>query len=782
MKCNKFYLFFAACGLYMTGCTVDDIVYPEGDPEVAETYLSLEEVDGTSIDFGSMGSTYVMKIQSPDKWSLSSADEWCTPATAEGFKYTQVSISYSDNPNNRERSTRLTFTLNETGETYSVDVIQAAAESELFTDLNEVSFSIAGGTEDLVITSNSVAWKMDIVGTDGSSIDWCTVSGDEVSGSGTVSVNGSGSTEVTLSVSGNNSGSVRNANVVFTVTEPDGSENTILTVPVSQFGEFTAPVITLDSEYDFRLSWEDIVGLDRYELETYSDESLSVPINDPIEIVPGTTSYDLSNITWKDGYVGMVWMRLKAVMTVEGEEVGQASETVCAHNYFDEEGGDGTEDNPYKITGPRHLRNIAKFPAAHYRQTEDIDMTGVAFEPINSGLAAGTDKFTIGIVTDGMVEDTGFAGVYDGSNHKISNMTISASANGNVALFSKIGVGGVVKNVTIENPVINGAWNVGAIAGENYGMVSYCSTVAGANSAITGEAAMSGGNITNAGGIVGHVYEGTVSHCKNTVPVSALKGFSIGGITGRMSAFVKDAVVEYCTNTAAVTAAVNINGAMAGGICGSMAGTAADTYQSDYFIILDHCYNKGDVNVTGTNCMSGGIIGNTPNGGAKINACRNAGDITAQGSAAGIAARMGNPYKQVTDCLNEGTITSTGTAEASTPAGLVSQAGAANNAVIENCLNVGTMVTKNGKMGGLVYWIAKANIGKTYYEMSDCFALDRDGVRQPSDWDKFIVSPVGYTNISEDAAKDQATFTGWDFDNVWELANGAYPTIRGLLE
>ena len=780
MKLKAIYLFLAVSSLSITGCTVDDIVYPEGDPEVAGTYLSLEEVDGTSIDFDSIGSTYVMKIQSPDKWTLASADEWCTPATTEGFKYTQVSLSYSDNPNNRERSTRLTFTVTETGETYSVDVIQAAAESSLYTDLNEISFSIANGTEEVAITTNSVAWKMDIVGTDGSDIDWCTASGDEVSGSGTTSVSGSGSTVVTLSVTGNSSGSSRTANLEFTVTEPDGSDNLILTVPVSQFGEFTAPVITLEADYDFILSWEDIVGLDRYELETYSDESLSTPINDPIEIIPGTTSYDLSNITWKDGYVGMVWMRLKAVMTVEGEEVSQTSETVSAHNWFDEAGGDGTEGNPYKVTKPRHLRNIAEFPAAFYQQTADIDMTGVAFSPINSGLVG--DKYTIGAVTDGAVEDTGFTGVYDGCGYKISNMTISASANGNVALFSKIGVGGEVKNVTVENPVISGAYNVGAIAGENYGTISDCSTVAGTGSSITGEAAMSGGNITNAGGIAGHVYEGTVSRCKNTVPVNASKGFSIGGITGRMSAFVKDALVEYCTNTADVTAAVNINGAMAGGICGSMAGTTADTYQSDYFIVLDHCYNTGNVTVTGTNCMSGGIIGNTPNGGAKINACRNAGDITSQGSAAGIAARMGNPYKQVTDCLNEGTITSTGTAEASTPAGIISQAGAANNAVITNCLNVGTMVTGNGKMGGLVYWIAKANVGTTFYEMSACFALDTDGVRQPSDWDQYIVSPVGYTNISEEAAKDQATFTGWDFSDVWELTNGAYPTLKGLLE
>lgn len=782
MKCNKFYLFFAACGLYMTGCTVDDIVYPEGDPEVAETYLSLEEVDGTSIDFGSMGSTYVMKIQSPDKWSLSSADEWCTPATAEGFKYTQVSLSYSDNPSNRERSTRLTFTVTETGETYSVNIIQEAAESSLYTDLSEISFGLANADQELVITSNSVAWKMEITGADGSDVDWCTVTGDDVSGSGTASVEGSGNATVTVSVSGNNSGSVRTANLVFTVTEADGTENQILTVPVSQFGEFTAPVITLDAEYDFRLSWEDIVGLTRYELETYSDETLSTPINDPIEITAGTTSYDLSNITWKDGYVGMVWMRLKAVMTVEGEEVSQTSEPVSAHNYFDEAGGDGTEGNPYKVTKPRHLRNIAVFPTAHYQQTADIDMSGVAFAPINSGLVADSDKYTIGAVTDGTVEDTGFTGVYDGNDFKISNMTISASANGNVALFSKIGVGGEVKNVAIENPVINGAYNVGAIAGECYGTISECSTVAGASSAITGEAAMSGGNITNAGGIAGHVYEGTVTHCKNTVPVTATKGFSIGGITGRMSAFTKDAVVEYCTNTAAVTATVNINGAMAGGICGSMAGTAADTYKNDYFIVLDHCYNTGSVNVTGTNCMSGGIIGNTPNGGAKINACRNAGAITAQGSAAGIAARMGNPYKSVTDCLNEGAITCTGTAEASTPAGIVSQAGAANNAIITNCLNTGTMTTKNNKMGGLVYWIAKANVGTTFYEMTNCFALDKDGVRQPSDWDKFIVSPVGYKNITDDQAKDQSTFTGWDFENTWELTNGAYPTIKGLLE
>lgn len=125
---------------------------------------------------------------------------------------------------------------------------------------------------------------------------------------------------------------------------------------------------------------------------------------------------------------------------------------------------------------------------------------------------------------------TPFSGIFDGNNHTISNLKISAS-NGFAGLFGIITRTGFVKKLNLENCssqtiTASASSGVGLLAGVCYGTISNCSA---ANSTITVN--------TNypTGGLVGHLRVSGIiinSYVQNTTITST--GYT-GGITGSMN-------------------------------------------------------------------------------------------------------------------------------------------------------------------------------------------------------------------------------------------------------
>ena len=60
------------------GCQQEDIVYPEPDAKVAETYLTLNELTQSPLQVPGPEGTYILKVISDDKWTLSSSDRKST--------------------------------------------------------------------------------------------------------------------------------------------------------------------------------------------------------------------------------------------------------------------------------------------------------------------------------------------------------------------------------------------------------------------------------------------------------------------------------------------------------------------------------------------------------------------------------------------------------------------------------------------------------------------------------------------------------------------------------
>lgn len=303
--------------------------------------------------------------------------------------------------------------------------------------------------------------------------------------------------------------------------------------------------------------------------------------------------------------------------------------------------GDGTEANPYQISSAVHMRFLADEPAAHYVITNDIDMDGISFTPVDN-----------------------FSGSLDGQGHTISNLTISSST-ASVGMFTRTDGknngetfdGARIGNFTLLNPVLNvtstqnyagfvaangfgcqisnvnvfgGKINVaddfdgklGVIAGQlsYFGSISGCAvsgTDIAAPGATEGVGGIAGSMLTSAkvtgsafcgsvsaasyvGGIVGSADKDvTVSDCHVDADITA--GNTVGGIAGYSSrATIARNVIE---GTIEATTPNRFNNAISlGGVVGELLGDNGDS--------MDEGSGEGDDPAvsTGKICISGNVV------------------------------------------------------------------------------------------------------------------------------------------------------------------------------
>ncbi len=213
-----------------------------------------------------------------------------------------------------------------------------------------------------------------------------------------------------------------------------------------------------------------------------------------------------------------------------------------------------------------------------------------------------------------------YTGTFDGDGHTVSGLYHFDywSYAGNAGLVSKLGAGGVIKNVTVKNSYFATSSYAGAILGQNLGgVVENCHNV---NTTVASAARV--------GGIVGDNRTGTIRYCTNKGNVKFFKvnsglafGFSeFGGIAGST-----EGTIEYCTNYGDIVSSTEISGV--GGIAGQI-------YQGT----VKNCVNEGDINVSGGTNF-GGITGYQYHGTLSYNI--NYGSVVGGNLAGGI---IGNPF------------------------------------------------------------------------------------------------------------------------------------------
>ena len=228
---------------------------------------------------------------------------------------------------------------------------------------------------------------------------------------------------------------------------------------------------------------------------------------------------------------------------------------------------------------------------------------------------------------------------------------------------------------------------------------------------------------TNGAEIRNLTVEGTVSAA----------GQDIGGIVGLTYG---KTTIENCVNNCTVSGKSNV-----GGIAGRTHNGADGT-------VIINCINNGDV--TGTTKNVGGIIGgvNNTEGPLTVNRCINTGDIIAETNVGGVVglfnatpssgstARVFN----LTECANSGTVTTTSASGVMAYAGGIVGSNVLSN--ISDCLNTGTVVSKNGALyvGGVLGGNEKSGSTVGY-------CLDRGVVINNGKPDRYIGQVVGYASV-----------------------------------
>lgn len=362
-----------------------------------------------------------------------------------------------------------------------------------------------------------------------------------------------------------------------------------------------------------------------------SDSYKKFSSNTPITALGSTQFYFLKNgALYKQGhYAAIVNNQIEI-----GEEFGMDTLYICNGNVqtyrymsvapipFE---GDGTEESPLLIKTKEDLITLSEattnkrqtFPGIYFKLANDIDMEH--------------DTRFLGIDADNSASaaSIAFQGVFDGDGHTIENLTVAGrlawttprqdgktgtlnttGCRGISGLFGRVGVDGVVKNLTIG-------------AGSQLEMYAQCAAIVG-------------------------TLDGRVENCRNYADVL---GYScwVGGIVGQMN---KGSVVSGCYNAGNITTGY----ANAGGIAGSCAGT------------IENCVNTGDIRaiLLVTNYSTqlqrvGGISGGS--GGAIYRNCANYGTVWAEkNNAGGITAALegtsaaGSGNDDVVSCLNVGNV------------------------------------------------------------------------------------------------------------------------------
>jgi hypothetical protein len=259
-------------------------------------------------------------------------------------------------------------------------------------------------------------------------------------------------------------------------------------------------------------------------------------------------------------------------------------------------GGSGTSADPYQIWTPQQMNTIGANSGDWsncFKLMADIDMS----------IYTGTQYKIIGNST------TKFTGIFDGNNHKISNLSYTTTAGlYYVGLFGYT-YNSSIKNLGLMNVFISSVGNnVGALVGRNEGLISNCYA--------TG--AVKGGYYV--GGLVGsQCANNTISLCYTADSVSGIN--YVGGLVGWNGGLLSAC---YATGSASGTEVASRVGGLVG---------------MNYAGLITNCYATGSINSTGEFSSVGGLVGNYDSG--SLTKCYATGPVSGRYYVGGLVGEMG---------------------------------------------------------------------------------------------------------------------------------------------
>jgi hypothetical protein len=461
----------------------------------------------------------------------------------------------------------------------------------------------------------------------------------------------------------------------------------------------------------------------------------------------------------------------------------------CAFAYS---GGNGEPNTPYKIANVADLLQLAADTGNYdkcFILTADIDLASYTFTA--AVIAPDTNNSIYGFL------GTPFTGVFDGNEHKITNLTIN-SYGGETRYIGYLGLFGciegpdlypyeykdVVRNLIIENVTVTGnnsdltvLHNMGGLAGYNsFGAIRNCHS--------TGTVTRENGDNTadSFGGLIGYNNYGSVNNCSSAVIVSGGIGVdNVGGLVG----YNNYGIINNCFATG------NVSGATPDSPYGILNGLGG-LVGWNYFGIISGCWASGNVNASGNSepayaASFGGLVGYNEYGG--INKCYATGNVTSTQS--GVGGLVGSNGWSISNCYATGNVI--GRYDVGGLAG-------GNGGPITNCYAIGNVIGSE-YIGGLVG--STINTGT----ITNCYSIGAVaggdyfggligynylGTITASFWDvdtSGLTVSDGGTGKTTVEMKKESTFTsaGWDFvgetvngidDIWWILENVTYPKLN----
>ena len=400
--------------------------------------------------------------------------------------------------------------------------------------------------------------------------------------------------------------------------------------------------------------------------------------------------------------------------------------------------GEGTPQNPFVIDSFAALKQLSdevaaknSFAGVSFVMTADITAEQ-GFAPIGS-------------------KEAPFSGVFNGGGHFVS----SVSVNGEYAGLFGYTVGAELSDIGVRNSTFSSS---GSYAGA---IVAYAEATAVKNCSVGALVNVYGYNYV--GGIAGYMKTGVILGCSLSSRAS-ISGYTeyCGGIAGYAGGLIKD-----CSTGAEISGY-----AYTGGIAGASTAVIAD------------CVNTGSIK--GSTAV-GGVAGEAS---GSILRCANSGDITqAYGDIGGVAGS--GKGCTVSESYNAGSVSAGG----DFCGGII---GSAENAVVSSCYNRGAISTQAFVCGGI---FGKAeNTAVSYcYNAAVITGTDTAGIGAKLNGTAascyylegspaFISqngSVTGCSALSSEALGVQDSFTGFDFNSVWEI-NGlhsySYPVLKNNLK
>jgi len=422
-------------------------------------------------------------------------------------------------------------------------------------------------------------------------------------------------------------------------------------------------------------------------------------------------------------------------------------------------GGDGSANNPYLIETAEQLDKVRNY----------LDMNDIHFM-LNAHIDLGERYGEDGWQPIGSESDP-FAGTFDGNGYTISGLRIETTEN-YVGLFGYTAEKAEIINLTLVDVKITGNDYVGALVGYNQGTIENSHVIGegkvkGNGNNIGGLVGYNKGKIENTlsrvtvegegkenvGGLVGRNEKGTIINAYATGDVTG-DGDNVGGLVGRNE---NDGTIE----NSAASGAVEGKGSSVGGLVGS-----------SYEGTIEKAFATGNV-IGNTNV--GGLVGNLLGNNSSITNAYATGDVTGGNSATGGLVGV-SQFGKITNTY------ATGVVEGSyIVGGLVGQI--SNGGKLSNSFALNPSITDKNAARKNAARIVGNLYGDHNITLSNNYALEKMEVNgEPVTGGQH--DDNNGADISEDDAKTDNPYENpyenqnWDFDNIWELTPGKYPTLK----